>query len=183
MDKLNDYVTLTMDEINKAIASVPYKDILLREMEHKFKTNGREFTLLIVGSDEKDEDTGYYVVAETEYDAEAKRFQGQYFKATHLGNGAPLLLTEKILLRPISGLIINHVLSLIGHHTLIGVQMRANESYKEQRYNPNILYPELFKDPDYNKDLYESILNQLEKTIAEFRQLTYKVMMHYDKVK
>lgn len=180
MDKLNDYAPLTMDEINKTIASVPYKDILLREMEYKFKTNDREFTLRIVGSDEKDEDTGYYVVVETEYDAEANRFQDQYFRATHLGKGAPLLLTEKMLLRPISGLLMSHVQNLIGHHTLIGVQIRANESYKEQPCNPNILYPELFKDPNYNKDLHESILNQLEKTINEFRQLVYKVVMQHN---
>lgn len=179
MDELNDYVSLTMDEINKAIASVPYKDILLRDMEHKFKANDREFTLRIVGSNERDEDTGYYVVVETEYDTEANRFQGQYFMATHLGKGSPLLLTEKMLLRPISGLLISHVLNLIGNHTLIDVQIRANESYREQPYNPNILYQELFKDPHYDKDLYESILNQLEKTIGEFRQLVYKVVMQY----
>lgn len=180
MDKLNDYVSLTMDEINKTIASVPYKDILLGDMKYKFKTDVREFTLQIVGSNEKDENTGYYVVVETEYDTEANRFQDQYFMATHLGEGAPLLLTEKMLLRPISGLIISHVLHLIGHRTLINVQIRANESYRKQPYNPNILYPELFKDPDYNKDLYESILNQLEKTIDEFRQLVYKVVTQYE---
>ena len=176
MDELNDYVSLTMDEINKTIASVPYKDILLREMEYRFKTNDREFTLRIVGSNEKDEDTGYYVVVEAEYDAEARRFQGQYFMATHLGKGSPLLLTEKMLLRPISCSLIGHVLNLIGNHALIDLQIRANESYRNQPFNTNIIYPELFKDPNYNKDLYESILNQLEKTIGEFRQLVYKVV-------
>lgn len=68
------------------------------------------------------------------------------------------------------------MLNLIGNHALIDLQIRANESYRNQPFNTNIIYPELFKNPDYNKDLYESILNQLEKTIGEFRQLVYKVV-------
>ena len=182
---LNDYKYLDMDTINKTIATVTHTHVY-DNRSTEFKTqDGKKFTMYIVGTNlalvAKDGDTRDYVVTTREYDDEARRFQHQYFMATCHGKDAPVQLTEKILLRPLVGMLIDEVMRLIGQHILIDTQIIFNERYRSEPANQNILYPGIFNDPNYNKELFQHMLDMYSEAIQKFRLLVYEAVSAYNK--
>lgn len=183
MDELNDYVYLTMDEINKMISVWGSSKIVYENLEFECLSVTKKFTLSVIGTkpgQDKDlDDKMEYVVQEREFDPESKRFMYQYFLAEAVGTESPLVLTKKILLRPFTSMLIEETSRLIGQGDLVQLQLKHNEAVSKYK-GVSGLYGAACTDPGYNKELFTKVANEYYDVIHRFRNLVYYVVTQYN---
>lgn len=182
MDELNDYVFLSKEEINKMISVWDSDYLVNKDLECDFMSAAKKFTLIVVGIKRDPDNKMGYIVQEREFDPESRRFMYQYFLAEAVSTGSPLVLTEKILLRPFTSMLVEETSRLIGQGRLVHLQMQHNEAMSKYKGVPGV-YAATCADPGYDKELFTKVANGYDDAIYKFRKLVYDAVIQYDGVR